>query len=69
MSDPTAQLAAAARDYIADMGAGGGCNRVLYSQCMVRRCLIAGGWTMGQPLINATCPRWRLEQALQAVEP
>lgn len=56
----------AVRDYIADMGPTGGCNRIANGHCSNRNCFVEGGYSGTGPIggVLATCPRWRLEEAL-----
>lgn len=44
------------------------CQRIKYGKCLVRKCLLAGGYSgVGPVTIDAaTCPRWELDKAIEA---
>lgn len=67
-ADTLGRLIEAATEYAAERDEDGWCQRLKYGQCSLRKCLVQDGKLPAMPLSYdaATCPRWRLEQALRA---
>ena len=63
------ELLLAIQDYTNEMDQDMWCQRLKYGKCSTRKCNIAGGWAANTPCDYslATCPRWRIECAIQAL--
>ena len=53
------------REYLEEQDKESWCMRIKHGQCTKRSCLVEGGYEGGgfDPSI-ASCPRWRLQEAL-----